>query len=61
MSKMTDILIDDMINECNVEIEKWTKCMDNASDAVNRSLYKGKIEAYSEIRKSLLKRKSHLG
>jgi hypothetical protein len=60
MPNIVDILIDDMLRECDIAIEKYNTCFETETNN-NRLIYKGKIEAYYDIRKSLLKRKSQLG
>ena len=61
MSNTTDLLIDDLIAECDRFINKWQMYLNEANGAYTRGLYQGKIESYQELKKSLLKKKSDLG
>ena len=61
MSQIFDVLIEDLIAECDRNIEKWQRFLDEANGAYTRGLYQGKIESYKDMRCSLLKRKSELG
>jgi hypothetical protein len=61
MSKVFDVLMNDLIAECDRNIAKWQSSMDKANDEYERGLYQGKIESYKDMKHSLLKRKSELG